>query len=150
MTITSRQPRGIPAGGQFAAIGHAEPTLTSLSSVADERPIAGASPVAKRELMGPGSLSDRNPAWTPAALKKFLGEPDKLIRNPVYRNAPQMRMFLTSRVEEIEATDEWKVWEDGYARRSAANGRKKADADSVAPKVELGQGRNGSYPVVRR
>jgi hypothetical protein len=60
------------------------------------------------------------------------------------------RMFLTARVEEIEATDEWKAWEDGYRRRSAANGRKKAEAEKAAPKVQLGQGRDGSYPVVRR
>ncbi|OOP65277.1 hypothetical protein BMF89_00045 [Arthrobacter sp. SRS-W-1-2016] len=61
-----------------------------------------------------------------------------------------MRMFLTSRVEEVEATDEWQTWEDGYRRRSAANGRKKPDEEKTAPKVELGQGRNGFYPVVRR
>jgi hypothetical protein len=150
MTTPSRQPRGVRTGGQFAATEHAEPTLTSLSPVVDERPIAGNAPLNKRELLGPGTLSDRNPAWTPTAIKKFLGEPDKLVRNPVYRNAPQMRMFLTSRVDEVEATDEWKAWEDGYARRSAANGRKKDEADKAAPKVELGQGRNGYYPVVRR
>lgn len=44
-----------------------------------------------------------------AALTKFLGEPDEPVRNPVYPNAPQMRMFLTSRVGETEASD---VWED--------------------------------------
>jgi hypothetical protein len=149
-TYTPRQPKGVRAGGQFAATEHAEPSLTSLSPVVDERHIVGVSPVAKRELMGPGTLSDRNPAWTPTALKKFLGEPDKLVRNPVYRNAPQMRMFLTSRVEEVEDTDEWRAWEDGYRRRSAANGRKKPEEEKTAPKVELGQGRNGYYPVVRR
>jgi hypothetical protein len=61
-----------------------------------------------------------------------------------------MRMFLTSRVEEVEATDDWKAWEDGYRRRSAASGRKKSEEEKTAPKVELGQGRNGFYPVVRR
>jgi hypothetical protein len=40
--------------------------------------------------------------------------------------------------------------EDGHQRRSAANGRKKADAEMAAPKVDLGQGRNGYYPVVQR
>jgi hypothetical protein len=74
MTITSRQPRGIPAGGQFAATTHGEPTV-SLTPV-DTRPTVGSAPLNKRELMGPGTLSDRNPAWTPAALKRFLGEPD--------------------------------------------------------------------------
>lgn len=148
-TYTPRQPRGVRTGGQFAATEHAEPSLTSLAPV-DTRPTAGNAPLNKRELMGPGTLSDRNSAWTPTALKKFLGEPDKLVRNPVYRNAPAMRMFLTARVEEIEATDEWKAWEAGYQRRSAASGRKKPEEEKTAPKVELGQGRNGYYPVVRR
>ncbi|GAA4034771.1 hypothetical protein GCM10023063_18700 [Arthrobacter methylotrophus] len=149
MTTTSRQPRGVRIGGQFAPTAHAEPSLTSLAPV-DTRPNVGNAPLNKRELMGPGTLNDRNPAWTPTAIKKFLGEPDKLVRNPVYRNAPQMRMFLTERVEEIEATDEWKTWEDGYLRRSAANGRKKPEEEKTAPKVELGHGRNGFYPVLRR
>lgn len=140
--------KGTRRAGQFAATEHAEPSLT-LAPI-DERPFTGAPSAAKRELMGPGALSDRNPAWTPAALKKFLGEPYKLVRNPVYRNAPQMRMFLTSRVEEIETTDEWKGWVAGYARRSAANVQKKADEDKAPPKVELGHGRNGFYPVFRR
>jgi hypothetical protein len=148
MTTSSRQPRGARIGGRFAATEHAEPSLTLAPG--DTRPNVGNSPLNKRELMGPGTLSDRNPAWTPAALKRFLGEPDKLVRNPVYRNAPRMRMFLTSRIEEVEGTDEWKAWEDGYRRRSAANGRKKTETVKTAPKVEVGKGRNGFYPVIRR
>jgi hypothetical protein len=149
MMTNSRQPKGVRTGGQFAATAHAEPTLT-LTPVTDTRPVAGTPAAGKRELLGPGSLTDRSPAWTPAALKRFLGEPDKMIRNPVYRNGPQMRMFLTERVEQIEATDEWKAWEAGYLRRSAANGRRKPEEEKTAPKVEIGQGRNGFYPVVRR
>lgn len=148
-TNTSRQPKGVRVGGQFTATAHTEPTVT-LTPVVDERPIVGNAPLNKRELLGPGTLSDRNPAWTPTALKKFLGEPDKLIRNPVYRNAPPMRMFSTERVEQVEATDEWKSWEDGHRRRSATNGRKKPEEEKTAPKVEVGRGRNGYYPVVRR
>jgi hypothetical protein len=146
-TFTSRQPKGVRTGGQFAATAHAEPSV-SLTPITDTRLGAGTPPLGKREMLGPGTLTDRSPAWTPTAIKKFLGEPDKLIRNPVYRNGPQMRMFLTERVEQIEATDEWKAWEESNRRRSAASGRRKEEKSK--PKVELGQGRNGFYPVVRR
>lgn len=60
-----------------------------------------------------------------------------------------MRVFVTSRVEDIETTDEWTAWQDGHRRRSATNGRKKPEGEKTALKVELGQGRNGFYPVVR-
>lgn len=99
-------------------------------------------------MLGPGTLADRSPAWTPKAIKKFLGEPDKLVRNPVYRNGPKMRMFFTDRVEEIEASNEWKAWEQASLRRSASSGRRKEEKSD--PEVQLGHGRNGFYPVVRR
>lgn len=112
MTTPSRHPRGNRTGGQFAATEHAEPTLNSLSPVFDERPFAGASPVVKRELMGPGALRDRNPARTPAA-QRFLGEPDKLIRNPVYRNAPQMRMFIGNAVQRLRTLQRRQIHAQG-------------------------------------
>ena len=139
--------RRLDRGTVRGAINHAEPSLTSLVPV-DTRPAAGNAPLNKRELMGPGTLSDRSPAWTPTAIKKLLGDPDKLVRSPVYWNAPKMRMFETNRAEEVEATDEWKAWEDGYRRRSAASGRRKAEADKAEPKTELGRG--GYYPVLWR
>lgn len=144
----NRVPRGVRAAGQFAAATRTEPSLTL--APADTRLSTGPAPLGNRDLLGTGTLSDRNPAWTAAALKRFLGDADKLISNPVYRTAPPMRMYLTSRVEAIEATDEWKEWEAGYQRRSAANRRRKAAGDMPAPKVELGRGRNGFYPVVQR
>lgn len=100
-----------------------------------------------QELIGPGNLRDRHRAWTIAAIKKFLGEPDKLVNNPVYRTAPKMRMFLVSRVEEVEATDEWKAWQEANCRRSSASTSRKEGKDAV---VLVGHGRTGPYPVVRR
>jgi hypothetical protein len=96
--------------------------------------------------LGPGSLADRDPAWTAAAIRKFLGDPDKLVNNPVYRTAPKMRMFLTSRVEQVEATDEWAAWRAANSRRRASTTRRE-DKYRV---VLMGHGRTGSYPVVRR
>ncbi|ACL41988.1 hypothetical protein Achl_4037 (plasmid) [Pseudarthrobacter chlorophenolicus A6] len=145
-TNRSRQPRGVSAGGQFAATSHAEPSVSL--APADTRLGAGTPPFGKREMLGPGTLADRSPAWTPSAIKKFLGDPDKLVTNPVYRNGPRMRMFLTERVEEIESSEEWKAWEEANRRRSAASGRRRDE--KAEPKVEVGNGRNGFYPVLRR
>lgn len=146
-TNTSRQPKGVRTGGQFTATAHSEPAV-ALTPVVDTRPGAGTPQMGKREMLGPGTLADRSPAWTPAAIRKFLGEPDKTVRNPVYRNAPPMRMFSTERVETVEASGEWKAWEEASRRRSAASGRRKEQKPE--PEVQLGQGRNGFYPVVRR
>jgi hypothetical protein len=109
---------------------------------------AGTPQLGKLGMLGPGTLADRSPAWTQTAIKKFLGEPDKLVYNPVYRNAPQMRMFFTERVEKIEASEEWKSWEEASRRRSAASGRRQDEKPE--PAVQVGYGRNGCYPVVRR
>lgn len=146
-TNTSRQAKGVRAGGQLTAIAHSEPAVT-LTPVGDTRPGAGTPQLGKREMFGPGTLADRSPAWTPTAIKKFLGEPDKLVTNPVYRNSPKMRMFLTERVENVEASEERKAWEDASRRRTATSGRRKEDKSET--KVEVGHGRNGSYPVARR
>lgn len=117
------------------AAGHAE-TDVSLTR----------SPQASGALLGPGSLAERDPSWTPSAIKKFLGDPDKLVTNPVYRTAPPMRMFLTSRVEQVETTEEWAAWQEANHRRRAAM-RRNADKEHV---VLVGHGRTGTYPVIRR
>lgn len=59
-----------------------------------------------------------------------------------------MRMFLTERVEKVEASEEWKAWEEANRRRSAASGRRKEEKPE--PLVQVGYGRNGIYPVVVR
>jgi hypothetical protein len=136
MSIASRQPRGVRTGGQFVATSHAEAGVS----------LAPSSAAAPGDLVGPGSLADRDPAWTPSAIKKFLGDPDKLVTNPVYRTAPKMRMFRISRVEQVEATDEWATWQEANRRRRASTTRT-ADKEPVAL---VGHGRGGFYPVVRR
>lgn len=135
MSTPSRQPRGLRSGGQFTAALHPESDISLQPS-----------PQGPRALLGPGSLADRDPAWTASAIRKFLGDPDKLVTNPVYRTAPKMRMFLTSRVEQVESTEEWEAWQEANSRRRAAMTRKE-DRGQV---VLVGHGRTGSYPVVRR
>lgn len=48
--------------------------------------------------------------WTELAIKKWLGEPDKIAKNPHGRNAPPMKLFSLGRVEEIEKGEEWLEW----------------------------------------
>lgn len=144
----SRHPKGARTGGQFAPGSRSEPTV-SLPPV-DDRFSSGPTDPGKRELLGPGALTERNSAWSPAAIKKFLGDPDKEIRNPVFRTGPKMRLFLAERVDKVEATDEWKAWEvNNLRRREASASRKTVEAESEL-KVEVGSGRNGFYPVVKR
>lgn len=52
--------------------------------------------------------------WTKAAVRKFLGEPDRRSAG-----AP-MRLYLVERVEAVEATVEWQQWVERSARRRAA------------------------------
>ena len=48
----------------------------------------------------------------------------------------------------MRTSDEWKAWEEVNRRRSAASGRRKEE--KAEPTVQLGQGRSGFCPVVRR
>lgn len=73
-----------------------------------------------------------------------MGHPDAALRA-----AQPGKGRETNRVEEVEATDEWKAWEDCYRGRGAAGGRRTAETDEAEPKTGLGRGRNGYYPVLR-
>lgn len=45
--------------------------------------------------------------WTDLLIKRFLPEPDKTVDNPHYKSAEPMKLWLISRVDEIEKTDEF-------------------------------------------
>jgi len=86
------------------------------------------------EHVGTGVLADRG--WTPAAIRRFLGEPDRTAPNPVYRSKAPMRLYLLERVEQAEATPEWVQWRQAADRRVAA-GRKAAEARRQATVAEV-------------
>lgn len=65
--------------------------------------------------------------WTEAAIRRFLGEPDRLAPNPVYRSAAPARLYSMARVTAAEATPEWQEWRRLADRRST---RGKAVADA--------------------
>ncbi|RJQ74205.1 hypothetical protein D5S17_23330 [Pseudonocardiaceae bacterium YIM PH 21723] len=47
--------------------------------------------------------------WTKAMIEKFLGEPDRTAPNPGGRGAARVKLWLFTRVQEIEATNEFKL-----------------------------------------
>ncbi|MUG96399.1 hypothetical protein F7734_30260 [Scytonema sp. UIC 10036] len=59
--------------------------------------------------------------WTDAAIKKFLGSEDKNSKNPVYRSASPVCLYLLERVLEAESTEEFEHWKKlSEKRREAA------------------------------
>lgn len=45
--------------------------------------------------------------WTDKAIDLFLKTPDKETKNPVFRTAPPMKLYLLNRVEKVEQTKEF-------------------------------------------
>jgi hypothetical protein len=96
------------------------------------------------DLIGSGLLAARNPAWTPAGIKRFLGDADKLIANPAFRSAGKMRLYLITRVEAAEATTEWEAWVATNRRRSAGHGKRTA---AQKPRSFIAYSRTGTYRI---
>ncbi|GIF02541.1 hypothetical protein [Actinoplanes siamensis] len=68
------------------------------------------------DCLSTGMLAQRG--WTAAAIRRFLGEPDRTSPNPVFRSAPPMRMFRLARVVEAEGTESWQRWRERFVQRS--------------------------------
>lgn len=79
-----------------------------------------------------GTTALRERGWTEAAIKRFLGEPDKRVPNPMYKSAAPARLYRADRASLAEASDEWKAWRQVAGKRSA---RSKAIAS--AKRAEL-------------
>jgi len=56
--------------------------------------------------------------WTEAAVRRFLGEPDKLKTNPRFSSAAPMRLYDEERVQKVEASEGWTRWRGESAGRS--------------------------------
>ncbi len=72
----------------------------------------------------------KNRGWTESMIKLFLPEPDLFVTNPVYRSGPKMRLYLLSRVEEIEKTDAF------LAAAANSEKRKKSARKAVDTKLK--------------
>lgn len=70
--------------------------------------------------------------WTDGAVRKHLGEPDLLTKNPNYASGPPMKLYLLDRVEKVEASEAWREWhEKSQARREKASATMKARHDKA-------------------
>jgi len=63
------------------------------------------------------SVGLREHGWTDAAIKRFLGEPDKRVPNPHYKSGPEMKLYAVARVLEIEKAPAWQEWLAASASR---------------------------------
>lgn len=64
--------------------------------------------------------------WTPTMVTRLLGEPDKTATNPRYRSAAPTRLYLITRVADVETTDAFKAAVEKALKRAAV-GRAVAD-----------------------
>lgn len=62
--------------------------------------------------------------WTKKAISVFLAKPDKELPNPKFKKAAPMKLYLESRISNIESTEEFKAFKIGSVLRS--NSAKKA------------------------
>jgi len=68
--------------------------------------------------------------WTEGAIATFLGEPDKIAKNPHYKSASPMKLYIRDKVTNIQQTEEWKQWFDGAKeKRKKASERQKIQMD---------------------
>ena len=72
----------------------------------------------------------RGRGWTDAMVRDLLGEPDTTRRNPVYRAASPMRLWLRARVEHVEQSDTF------ARRRRQAEARSKSGTAAAQRKRE--------------
>jgi hypothetical protein len=58
--------------------------------------------------------------WTDALIARFLGDPDGLRPNPHYRSGPPMKLYKWQRVEQAEASTEFREAQDARKKRRDA------------------------------
>ncbi len=56
-------------------------------------------------------------AWTEGNIKNFLGEPDRLVKNPHYRSAAKMKLYSLDRVLSVESSAQFQNWQRNNAAR---------------------------------
>ena len=68
--------------------------------------------------------------WTRSLIARFLSQPDRTVGNPHYRCAADMKLYSLARVEQIEATPEFR------AARAKLAGRRAGAARATATKLQ--------------
>lgn len=61
--------------------------------------------------------------WTESSIDKFLGVEDTTRNNPFYRSAAPIKLYLKERVEQLEDTEQFKIWfeKSGIRKQAAKN-----------------------------
>lgn len=75
-----------------------------------------------REGCGPyiGVSELKQRGWSPAMITKFLGAPDSTAPNPGGPKAPRVTLWLFTRVEDVENTEEFQRRQQQATERRAA------------------------------
>ena len=74
----------------------------------------------KPEMISASGLKGKRD-WTDGLIEQFLPEPDETARNPHFRSAAPMRLYLLERVLEIEESEQWLVaFAVAQSRRASA------------------------------
>ena len=76
--------------------------------------------------------------WTDSLINKFLGEPDKLGINLLYRTGPKVRLYNLKRVVEVERTPEFQeafITSQKRSKKSKTVARNNSRKLSVAAKM---------------
>lgn len=84
---------------------------------------SGIKPLEEREFISKSTVK-KELGWTDGSIKKFLGEPDKLARNPNYLTGPPMQLYRQSRVRETMELEEWKDWYQRTLERRQSQSKK--------------------------
>jgi hypothetical protein len=69
----------------------------------------------KEEYITTSGLRERG--WTAKLIRDFAGNPDKTERNPVYKSAAPMRLYLLKRIKRIENTKKFRVASEKSKKR---------------------------------
>ncbi len=92
------------------------------------------------ERLNIAGIKDR-PGWTDAAIRKFLGEPDELRANPIFKTAAPQKLWDTSKIKAVEDAPEFQDWKAKSLRRSKSAqqvaDRKRAKARRWAENVPI-------------
>lgn len=87
--------------------------------------------------------------WTDTAIKKFLGDPDKLGSNPYSSKTPS-HLYLLSRVKKAERTKRFKDWKQkSKTRRASARKAANTRKEKTLAKVRSRLGEIQLHPAAR-
>lgn len=88
--------------------------------------------------------------WTEGAIKKYLGEPDKLAQNPYCKKSGQVKLYLLSRIREVEESSKFILWleESQIKRNNQSEAQKVAISKKKAQNLHEAETLEVNIPVL--